>query len=156
MQLKGRKMFNRLRGFEFVDNVKNINCNARIPTRATAGSIGYDFYSPISTIVQPHQNILIWTDIKSYFPDDEALIITVRSSMGKDNIMLANTMGVIDSSYYNNEDNEGNIGINLYNYGEKPYCISAGDRIAQGLFVKCALSYDKPLTKRKGGFGSTN
>lgn len=149
-------MFNRLRGFELVDNIKNTNCTAKIPTRATKGSIGYDFYSPIHTVVQPHSNVMIWSDVKSYFPDDEALIITVRSSMGKHNIMLANTMGVIDSSYYNNEDNEGNIGINLFNYGDEPYFISAGDRIAQGFFVKCALAADKPLSVRKGGFGSTN
>ena len=150
-------MFNCLRGFEIVDNCKNgLGTAIKIPTRATKGSIGYDFYSPVSTVINPKSSIMIWTDIKSYFPDDEALIITVRSSMGKNNIMLANTIGVIDSSYYNNEENEGNIGINLYNYGDAPYEIKLGDRIAQGFFVRCAIGADKPKNVRRGGFGSTN
>ena len=92
-------MLRRLRGFELVTNPKNTGNVARIPARATIGSIGYDFYSPISAVIQPKDSLMIWTDVKSYFPEDEALIITVRSSMGKDQIMLANTIGVIDSSY---------------------------------------------------------
>ena len=149
-------MLRKFRGFELVANPKNQGNVARLPARATIGSIGYDFYSPVSVVIQPKSSTMIWTDVKSYFPEDEALILTVRSSMGKDQIMLANTIGVIDSSYYNNESNEGNIGINLYNYGEKPYLVSAGDRIAQGFFVRCAIGADKPISVRKGGFGSTN
>ena len=107
-----------------------------LPTRATKSSIAYDFYSPIDTVINPMQSVMIWTDVKTKFNTDEALLINVRSSMGKQPVMIANTQGWIESDYYSNPDNDGNIGIRLFNLGTEPYEIKAGDRIAQGMFVK--------------------
>ena len=127
-----------------------------LPTRATKSSIAYDFYAPIDTIVLPMQSVMIWTDVKAKFNPDEALLINVRSSMGKQPIMLANTQGWIESDYYSNSDNDGNIGIILFNLGATPYEIKAGDRIAQGMFIKYLVA-DNGNTdvKRQGGFGSS-
>lgn len=127
-----------------------------LPTRATKSSIAYDFYAPIDTIVLPMQSVMIWTDVKAKFNPDEALLINVRSSMGKQPIMLANTQGWIESDYYSNSDNDGNIGIRLFNLGATPYEIKAGDRIAQGMFIKYLVA-DNGNTdvKRQGGFGSS-
>ena len=142
--------------FDFVENKKNPDGVRILPYRATDGSIGYDFVSPIEVEIGVGESKLIWTDVKAKFPKKYALLIDVRSSMGNHRVMLANTIGVIDSDYYSNESTEGNIGINLYNYGQSPFKIKAGDRIAQGIFVKCAVGNDKPKNKRIGGFGSTN
>ncbi len=127
-----------------------------LPTRATAHSAGYDFYSPISVTIQPNEMVMIWTNIKAIMPDDEALLIIPRSSMGKHPVMIANTIGLIDSDYYDNPDNDGNIGFRLLNLGNTDYEIKAGDRIGQGIFVKYQVTDDdKAAAKRIGGFGST-
>ena len=71
--------------------------------------------------------------------------------------MLANTIGIVDSDYYNNESNEGNIGIFLKNISDESQIINIGNKIGQGLFVKY-LTVDNDNTQkiRKGGFGSTD
>ena len=149
---------NRTRGFEIVrdDARKFADKEIKLPTRGTSKAIAYDIYSPVDLTIEPMTNGMIWTDVKSYFNDDEALIINVRSSMGKQPIMLANTQGWVESDYYGNVDNDGNLGVNLFNLGKTPYVIKEGDRIAQCMFIK-RLDADNGNTDtvRAGGFGST-
>lgn len=148
---------NKIRGFEVVSNkFRTTNKKIKLPQRATEHSIAYDFFSPIDVAILPMQSIMIWSDVKSYFPTDEALIINVRSSMGKQPIMIANTQGWLESDYFSNESNDGNIGFRLFNLGSTPYQIYAGDRIGQGMFINYLVS-DNGNTdvKRTGGFGST-
>lgn len=129
-----------------------------LPTRADVRSAGYDIYSPTQIYIEPKQMIKIKTNIKAYMEPDEVLMIYVRSSIGiKKNLMLANSTGVIDSSYVDNPDNEGNIIIALYNYGETRQFIEAGDRIAQGVFLKYLITENDNTTNtsRSGGIGSS-
>lgn len=145
------------RYFEIVnDTYRKTKSDITLPTRATKSSIAYDFYSPIDTVINPMQSVMIWTDIKAKFNADEALLVNVRSSMGKYPVMIANTQGWIESDYYSNSDNDGNIGIRLFNLGTEPYVIKVGDRVAQGMFVKY-LTADNGNTDREraGGFGSS-
>jgi dUTP pyrophosphatase len=87
---------------------------------------------------------------------DNALFLFVRSSMGKHPVVIANGTGIIDSDYYSNEDNDGNIGFRLLNLGNEPYVIKTGDRIGQGVFIKYGtVKDDTTTTKREGGFGSS-
>jgi len=129
-----------------------------LPTRADARSAGYDFYAPIDIIVPPQGKTLLWTNVKAYMQEDEVLQIYPRSSMGiKKGLMLSNTVGIIDSSYYGNPDNDGNIGLALLNTSGKGITIKAGERIAQGIFIKY-LRADNDETlheERTGGFGSS-
>ena len=145
------------RYFDYVHNTyRKTTGFITLPTRATKSSIAYDFYSPIDTVINPMQSVMIWTDVKAKFNPDEALLINVRSSMGKHPIMIANTQGWIESDYYSNPDNDGNIGIRLFNLGTEPYEIKAGDRIAQGMFVKYLTADNGNTdTERTGGFGSS-
>ena len=89
--------------------------------------------------------------------EDEFLAIFVRSSMGfKYNIRLCNQVGIVDSDYYNNPDNEGHIFIKIQNEGNEPLNMDKGDRFAQGIFTKYLLTDDDLSTgERSGGFGST-
>lgn len=126
----------------------------KLPTRASEHSAGYDFYSPIDAVIQPNESVMIWTDVKANMYYDNALLLIPRSSMGKHPVMIANTVGLIDSDYYGNSDNDGNIGFRLLNLGTTPYEIKVGDRIGQGVFIKYGtVKDDKTTTKREGGFG---
>jgi dUTP pyrophosphatase len=138
---------------------KYLNKDIKLPTRATQNSAGYDFYSPDNFIINSKAFAIIATDIKVNMCGDEFLQIVPRSSIGiKKNLMLKNTIGIIDSDYFENEENDGNILIALYNYGNEKVEIKEGERIAQGIFCKYGVTIDdKPLTiLRKGGIGSSN
>lgn len=66
-------------------------------------------------------------------------------------------MGIIESDYYNNPDNEGHMWVCLQNHGDKEYIINKGDAYAQGIFVKFLTTDDDCVNKtRVGGLGSTN
>ena len=145
------------RFFEVVrDDCRKNSGDIKLPTRATEYSAGYDFYSPVDIIIEPQESVMIWTDVKAHMYYDNALIIIPRSSMGKQPIMIANTVGLIDNDYYGNEDNDGNIGFRLLNLGKTPYEIKVGDRIGQGVFIKYQITKnDKTTNKRLGGYGST-
>ena len=147
------------RGFEVVTNEKRKHPNAQItlPKRGSKFAIAYDIYSPIDAVIKPMEKQLIWTDVKAYFGEDEALLINVRSSMGKQPVIIANSQGWVECDYYSNPDNDGNLGVNLFNLGTTDYVIKAGDRIAQCMFINYLVA-DSGNTdeKRMGGFGSTN
>ena len=129
----------------------------KMPKRATKTSAGYDIYSPIDKVIMPQTMEMIWTNIKACFEADEVLLLCVTSGMGKHGIMVANTLGIIDSDYYGNISNDGNLGFRLYNFSNEPYVIKAGDKIGQGVFMKYLTVDDEPeITEtRVGGFGST-
>ena len=148
-----------MRKFERV-NDKNMQyglSEVKMPYRATKHSAGYDIFSPIDCVIEPKQMQMIWTNVKAQFAPDEVLLLCVTSGMGKHGIMVANTLGVIDSDYYSNEGNDGNLGFRLYNFSNEPYVIKAGDKIGQGVFMKFLTVDDeqKITNERVGGFGST-
>jgi len=145
--------------FEIVEDnfKKNDLDNIKLPTRATSGSNAYDFYSPTSLIIIHGEMVVVWTDIKVKLDEGKVLLLFPRSSIGiKKHIMLANTTGVIDSDYYSNENNDGNIGLALYNYGKDNAIIGKGERVIQGLITSSYLCDNDNVTiKRKGGIGSS-
>ncbi len=147
------------RGFEKVaaEKRKYPNAEIKMPARGSKYAVAYDIYSPVDAVIKPMEKQLIWTDVKAYFGQNEALLINVRSSMGKHPVMLANTQGWVECDYYGNPDNDGNLGINIFNLGTEDYIIKAGDRIAQCMFINY-LTADSGNTdaQRMGGFGSTN
>lgn len=129
------------------------------PHRSTKHSAGYDFYSPIATTIPAHKMVVIPTGIKAQMENDEVLSIYPRSGIGfKTGIRLANTVGIIDSDYYNNEDNEGHIFIKIYNTSDNDFVVNVGDRFAQGIFTKFLIVDDEDAinSERQGGLGSTN
>ena len=148
------------RGFEqvSVEKAKHPEKEIQLPVRGDAGSAGYDFYSNDTAIIQPGEKFLFWTDVKAYMRQNEVLQVYVRSSLGtKQDLVLANGTGIIDSSYYDNPSNEGNIGICLFNRGKEAVEIKQGDRIAQGIFYNYLVADNDEVLKqeRTGGFGSS-
>lgn len=146
-----------MRKFDYVkEEMRRTDGDITLPTRADIMSAGYDFYAPTSYKCEPHKTTKIWTDVKAYMENDEVLLIDVRSSMGG-KFHLANTIGIIDASYVDNENNDGNIGVFLVNDTDDIIYIEKGERIAQGIFMKYLITdNDEPLSQiRKGGFGSS-
>lgn len=149
-------MENVIRGFKLVKNAPE---GAKLPERKTGKSAGYDFVLPIDVTVpaKGYSNI-VFTGVKAKMPADEVLLLTIRSSVGiKRRVTLANNLGVIDADYYDNPENEGNIGIALYNGGNVDQSFKAGERIMQGIFVKYGVcDVDVASDTRQGGIGSTD
>ena len=157
-----------MRKFEKIsfDQFKKDVCDDRklyesieLPKRSTNHSAGYDIKSIENGIIKPGEAKVFKTGIKVAMNPDEVFFIITRSSMGfKYNVTLVNSVGVIDSDFYNNEDNEGHFSIKLINHGEKDYVVNVGDRIGQGIFLKYLTVDDEEKidSKRKGGIGSTN
>ncbi len=129
-----------------------------LPTRSDPRSAGYDFYVPKDFELLPGQKNILFTDVKAFMQPDEVLEIYIRSSLAiKQGLMLSNNVGIIDSSYYSNEGNDGNIGIALVNTSGKVIRLKEGERVAQGVFKKF-LTIDEDVVQsegRTGGFGSS-
>lgn len=151
-------MENKIRGFEVVSDEfrKYPNVEIQLPQRGTSKAMAYDFFSPTDIRLLPNEKMLIFTDVKVYMQDGEAFILNPRSSMGKIDLIFANTQGWIDADYYNNKSNDGNIGIYLKNNGDRIVNIKVGDRIGQGAFIPflVADNGDTDIV-REGGYGST-
>ena len=120
---------------------KNLYDNYKLPSRKTKRGAGYDFYLLEDITIKSGEIVKIPTGIKSFFGSDETLLLIVRSGTGfKYNIRLVNQVGVIDSDYYNNKDNEGHIFIKLQNESDKDLFFKKDDALVQGLFMKYLTS----------------
>lgn len=163
------------------EKVKRIEDDIRLPERSTKNSAGYDFFAIEDTVIptvktkfvrhgfMPYSNDLdielqidaeptvIRTGVKVTMPEDEFLMLANRSSNPiKKNLILANGVGIIDSDYYSNPNNDGEMMFPFYNMGKSPVTIKKGDKIGQGIFIKFGITDDDNANgNRIGGFGST-
>lgn len=126
----------------------------KLPTRATEGSAGYDFYMPFDLRITD-KPVAFPTGICCDMDIGWVLLIMPRSGLGfKYGMRLNNSIGVIDADYYQ-ADNEGHIHAKFY-AADKPLELHTGDRFAQGIFLPYGTAVNGNLyTKRTGGFGST-
>ena len=128
-----------------------------LPKRATAGSAGYDFVSPLEVEIPAGGTALIPTGIRAEMEPGWVLLLFPRSSLGfRHTLRLANTVGVIDSDYAFAK-NEGHIMVKLRNPLSAPVAIARGDRFCQGVFLPFGTAEeDGDFAVRTGGFGSTD
>ena len=175
-------MSDKIRGFKAVsrcwDMFQADGGHRVLPKRSTKNSAGYDFFAVEDIVIPSHleewiknfklmrsdgcsrgtvKPFCIKTGVKAYMQDDEVLQLYIRSSSpGKLGLILANSVGIVDSDYYDNPDNEGEIGFLVYNLSFQDVHIHQGDKIGQGVFTKY-LKIDEDVTEneRIGGFGST-
>lgn len=130
----------------------------KLPARATVGSAGYDFYSPMTFSLAPGETIKIPTGIRAEISEGWVLMLYPRSGLGfKYRVQLNNTVGIIDSDYFYS-DNEGHIFIKITNDSNegKTVTVEVGQGFAQGLFMPFGITVDDEVSAmRNGGFGST-
>ena len=128
----------------------------RLPTRATPGSAGYDFYFPQNPIlINKDHGYIIPTGIRVRLDPGWALILLPRSSFGiKYGMRLSNTVGLIDSDYYG-AANEGHIMAKVSS--KEAMALRTGDRFMQGVLLCVGLATNDTVVSetRVGGFGST-
>lgn len=139
--------------FEKVSRVDDV----KLPERATANSAGYDFFAPEDITLPAKTLTRVMTGIKCELRPYMVLILANRSSNpSKKGLYLANGVGIVDADYYNNPDNEGEIGFEFYNNSEEDVIISKNEKIGQGIITTYVrVEDDKATGSRAGGFGST-
>ena len=154
------RYFEKISFEQFKKDIKddsNLYEEYKLPIRKTKCSAGYDFLAIEDFEIMPGEIKKIPTGYKANFGADEMLMLLVRSSMGfKYNMRMTNQVGIIESDYYNNKENEGHLFIALQNEGDKVFKVKKGDAYSQGIFTKFLTCGDEGLEVRTGGIGSTN
>ena len=140
------------------EDIRDMYESLMLPKRATKGSAGYDFFAPFSFSLPPGATIKIPTGIRVKMDEDWVLKIYPRSGLGfKYRLQMNNTVGIIDSDYFNS-DNEGHIFIKMTNDSNegKTVEVAQGTGFAQGIFLEYGITVDDDAEGvRNGGFGST-
>lgn len=149
----------KIRGFEIAKGYEDKGIN--IPIRKTAHSAGYDIEAAEDVIIPKFvpgiKPTLIPTGLKAYCQPDECYLLLNRSSGPKKGLLMANSVGLIDSDYYGNEDNDGHFFFAYFNCSDHDIQIKKGDAIGQLVFTKYLIVDNDVATGiRKGGFGSTS
>lgn len=138
--------------------IRDIYEDITLPARATKGSAGYDFHSPVTFALAPGETLKVPTGIRVKMAEDWVLQLYPRSGLGfKYRMQLDNTVGIIDSDYFGS-DNEGHIMVKVTNDSRKgkPLTVGAGTAFVQGIFLPYGITVDDEADGiRNGGFGST-
>lgn len=106
--------------------------NAR-PTRAHATDAGADLRSTSDITIYPNEIKSVGTGVAMKIPEGYVGLVFSRSGMGKSGVTLANSVGVIDAEY------RGELKVMLQNFGQDPFQINIGDRIAQIVLMPIIL-----------------
>lgn len=144
--------------FEKVNRIKE---DIKLPERSTKYSAGYDFYA-LEDITIPGKGAITYvkTGVKIKLAEDEFLMLCNRSSNPKKKeLVLMNGVGIVDSDYYGNPDNDGEICFAFSSLNETGSFIKKDEKIGQGIiqkYIKVENDYSSnPTAERVGGFGST-
>ena len=109
-----------------------MSANVVTPTRATGGSVGLDFYSPVDYVVPPHSQLLIPTQIKLQIPLGYYGRLASKSGLAILHQLHVGA-GVIDPDY------TGEIMVLIINAASRDYSIKKGDPIAQLILEKVSI-----------------
>lgn len=149
----------RERGFEIAKGWENKGIN--IPKRSTKNSAGYDIEAAEDVIIPVYSPgempTLIPTGLKAYCMEDECFFLMSRSSGPKKGLLTPHGLGLIDSDYYGNIENDGHFYVQVFNCSDKELMIKKGEKIAQVVFTKyLVIDNDDAFGNRVSGFGSTD
>lgn len=148
------------RGFEIAKGWEDKNIN--IPVRKTKHSAGYDVEAAEDIIIPMYKPgikpTLIPTGLKAYCQPDEWFMLVNRSSGPKKGFVMANSIGVVDADYYNNETNDGHFYFQYFNFSDHDLEVKKGDVIGQVIFQKFLITDEDVASDvaRTAGFGSTD
>ena len=167
----------RTRGFEVCKGFEDKDIT--LPERKTKNAVAYDIEAAEDTVIpsiwktvfsnvskflkgdkdfEAFKPTLVKTGVKAYFLEDEALFLATKSSYpGKKGLLLANSVGIVESDYYNNPDNDGHLMYAYYNLFPFDVTIKKHEPAGQAFFQKfLTIDNDNASGIRTGGFGSTS
>lgn len=136
--------------------IKKLHSDAMIPAYQTAEAAGFDLHAIEDAILGVGERRLIGTGMA--FGIDAGYEVQIRPRSGlalKHGITVLNTPGTIDSDY------RGEIKVLLVNFGDDPFVIKKGERIAQAVIkevIQASFELVETLDETQrgtGGFGST-
>lgn len=123
----------------------------------TTGSSGYDLRAAVTSTktIEPGKVAMVPTGFRLEIPVGFEAQVRPRSGLAaRFQVGVLNSPGTIDSDY------RGEIQVLVYNFGDAPFSIERGDRIAQMVFARVhhpeLKLRDLSSTERQArGFGST-
>lgn len=141
-----------------IKRISNEYSDVPLPAYATEGSAGMDIRAAVKDelIIEPGKISLVPTNLSVEIPKGYEIQVRPRSGLAANHsVGILNSPGTIDSDY------RGEIKIILMNFGDKPFTIHKGDRIAQLVVskvysAKIVESENLNSSRRgEGGFGHT-
>lgn len=127
----------------------------QMPTRAHGHDAGADLRASESYSIGIGKFVKVPTGVRVSIPEGCFGLLAARSSLCNRGLLMANGVGIIDSGF------TGEIKVPLFNAGNLPNIVMAGERIAQLVVIPCELPTFRRVdeledTERgNGGFGST-
>jgi len=135
--------------------VKKLSREAKLPTKATEGSVCYDVYSTKRILFSPNEKNMIHTGLVFEVPKGYGMDIRPRSGLASRGLIILNSPGTLDSDY------RGELLVSCANISNGNILVDKGDRIVQvRLFKVIDLEFEEveeisETVRGKGGFGST-
>jgi len=135
--------------------VKRLDKDAKLPTKATPGSVCYDVYSTKRILFSPMERATVPTGLAFKLPQGTGMDLRPRSGLASRGLIILNSPGTIDGDY------RGELLVSCMNLSNGNILVSEGDRIAQiRLFKEVYFEFDEveelgKTERGKGGFGST-
>ncbi len=127
-----------------------------LPEYKTSGAAGIDLYSRIDIVIEPKQIAYVPLNVALKLPDNCWALMSARSSLHKEGLMMINGIGVGDSDYSGDEDE---YKAALYNFSDQRVSVERGQRLVQLIvmpYEQVEISAHESLGgQNRGGFGST-
>jgi len=136
--------------------IKRFDKSFPLPEYKTSGAAAFDLTARVGLEILPHKVGYIPLNIACETPKGYFLLLAARSSTHKKGLMLVNGIGIGDPDFTGDEDE---YAAAYLNFTDNAVQIEAGERIAQGMFIKFEKAeweeVDSLGNKTRGGFGST-
>lgn len=126
-----------------------------LPVRAHEADAGADLKAARDVAIRRGDTAKVSTGVRVSIPEGCVGLLAARSSLCWRGLLMANGVGIIDAGF------TGEIKVPLYNAGNTPSNVLAGERIAQLVILPCELPEFRRVDKLEdtergeGGFGST-
>ena len=135
---------------------QRLNASATLPMQAHPGDAGMDLVSIEAAEIAPGERRLVHTGLAVEIPVGFEGQVRPRSGLAlKNGVTVLNAPGTSDAGY------RGEIGVVLANFGEVPFKVEPGMRIAQlviAAVAEVAIEVSDTLSSSErgsGGYGST-
>lgn len=138
--------------------VKKITETAKLPTRGSVFSAGFDLYADnnVDITIHPHETRKIGTGLALEIPNGYYGAIFARSGLAtKEGLRPANCVGICDSDY------RGEYIVAIHNDSNEDRIIEPKERIAQLIIMQYPhITFEEvdelsDTSRGEGGFGST-